>query len=331
MRRVLPVLAIFAIAAACRSTPDEPASTAATASPTTSSSSVPPPSASAAPGASSAPEEDAGPANLRTFCEGAFTADTDRLRDKCSAADLALSQSMAKAAANLCTSNLALAIARSRATFDDDAGRRCVEMLRQKELTRSSETDTLFGHPPCDRILVGLQPEGQACRFSIECKEGLACVGYKVGADGTCRKPPPAGQACTLQPYGTILNEAAVQPHHPPCGAGAYCDGTTCQPRVGAGKVCSTSDACPAGASCVQGKCGPRAVAGGACTAGNDCAFGLWCDRSGDAGQGKCAPKRAEGQECTATESCKGRCDVPRGRDNRPSGPGKCVASCGSG
>ncbi|HEY8087798.1 MAG TPA: hypothetical protein VIF09_08135, partial [Polyangiaceae bacterium] len=316
MRRVLPVLALLAIAAACRSTPDEPASTAATASPTSAPASSA--SSSSVPAASSASDEDAGPANLRTFCEGAFTADTDRLRAKCSAADLALSQSMAKAAANLCSSNLALAIARSRATFDDDAGRRCVDMLKQKELSRTSETDTLFQHPPCDRILVGLQPEGQPCRFSIECKEGLACVGYKVGADGMCKKPPAAAQACTLQPYGTIFNEAAVQPHHPPCGPGAYCDGTTCQPRIATGKACSTSDACPAGASCVQGKCGPRAAAGGACTAGNDCAFGLWCDRSGDGGQGKCAAKRAEGQECGGTETCKGRCDVPRGKDNRP-------------
>jgi hypothetical protein len=50
----------------------------------------------------------------------------------------------------------------------------------------------------------------------------------------------------------------------------------------------------------------------------------------GDA-TGKCAPKKSDGQECTAADACKGRCDRPKGRDGKPSGPGKCSAVCGSG
>ena len=49
-------------------------------------------------------------------------------------------------------------------------------------------------HFPCDRVLLGLQAEGQPCRFSIECKDGLACVGYEIGVDGTCKKPPAAAR-----------------------------------------------------------------------------------------------------------------------------------------
>ena len=45
----------------------------------------------------------------------------------------------------------------------------------------------MFAHFPCDRILVGTQAEGQACLFSIECKEGLACEGYAIGAEGVCK------------------------------------------------------------------------------------------------------------------------------------------------
>ncbi|MGH7297303.1 MAG: hypothetical protein ACRELB_20365, partial [Polyangiaceae bacterium] len=278
------------------------------------------------------PEDaDAGPSNLRDFCLGAFTADVERLRGQCSVADLSLSQSMARAAASLCTSNLSLAIARSRATFDDAAAQKCVAMLRDRQLARTSETDTLFAHAPCDRILAGLQPEGQPCRFSIECRDGLACVGYKVGVDGTCRKAPPVHAACTLQPYGTVFNEAAAGLHHPACAPAAYCDGTICQPRVPAGKPCSRSESCAAGLSCARGKCGTRAPAGEACGSTSDCVFGLWCDRSGEGGAARCASKRPEGAECTVGEACKGRCDVPKGRDGRPSGPGKCVATCGSG
>jgi hypothetical protein len=178
-------------------------------------------------------------------------------------------------------------------------------------------------------VLVGLQPEGQPCRFSVECKDGLACVGYKVGVDGTCKKPPAAKEACTLQPYGSLVNVAASAMHHPACAAGAYCDGTTCQPRVQPGKPCGKSEACVTGLSCVTGKCGLRPAAGAACASASDCAYGLWCDRAGDAGTGKCATRHAAGQDCTTRDACKGRCDLPA--KGGSSQPGKCVAVCGSG
>src|SRR5262249_48353852 len=159
-----------------------------------------------------------------------------RLRDKCNATDFKLTQSMGHSAANLCFSDLRSGLARSRADFDEVAARKCVEMLQQKQLAQTSETDSLFMHYPCDKVVLGMQPEGQPCRFSIECKDGLACVGYRVGGDGTCKKPPKAGEACTLQPFGTIITEASAALHHPACVAAAYCDGTTCQSRTAAGQ-----------------------------------------------------------------------------------------------
>jgi hypothetical protein len=331
MRHVFPAIAALVLAAACHSAPEELPPSDASPAPRPSASAVTSSSASGAPSSSPPAVEDAGPANLRDFCEGAFTADVERLHDKCSPADLALTQSMARAAANLCTSNLAMAIARSRASFDDDAAHACIAMLKAKQLAQASETDTVFAHAPCDRVLVGQQPVEQPCRFSIECKEGLACVGYKVGVDGTCKKPPAVHEGCTLQPYGTIFNEAAAEPHHPACAAGAFCDGASCQPRVATGKACSNATSCASGLSCVQHTCGRRGAAGAACGVSADCTFGLWCDRSGEGGAGQCAAKRAEGAACTVGETCKGRCDIPRGRDGKPAGPGKCVATCGSG
>jgi hypothetical protein len=274
---------------------------------------------------------DGGRAAQRTFCNEAFTADLDRLREKCATADVTLMQSLSRMAANLCFSDLASGLSRSRVDFDEDAANRCVEMLRQKQLPQTSETDTLFMHFPCDRVLLGTQAEGQPCRFSIECKDGLACVGYQIGGDGTCRKPPKVKEACTLQPFGTVLTEAAAALHHPACVSGAYCDGATCQPRLAAGKGCAKSTVCAAGLSCVMGKCGARGPAGTSCAVPTDCAFGLRCDREADGGSGKCAAKRAEGQDCSDQDSCKGRCDIPKGPDGKASGPGKCVAVCGSG
>jgi hypothetical protein len=329
MRRVFPVLAVLAVVGACRQTPDEPSAPDAWGpAPSGVRALAKQPSASAAPVASA---PDAGPSPTRDFCNDAFTADADRMREKCSPADMNVSQSMARAAANLCTSDLHTALARSRAVFDAEAAGKCVEMLKQKQLTQSTETDTLFQHFPCDRVLLGLEVEGQPCRFSIECKDGLACVGYEIGVDGTCKKPPAVHEACTLQPYGSILNEVASAQHHPACGPGSFCDGTTCQARVPAGKPCGKSAACAVGLSCVDGKCGLRAGVGAPCVTATDCAFSLWCDRAGDAGAGKCAAKRPDGQDCAAADACKGKCDFPKSTPGHPATQGKCLSVCGSG
>jgi hypothetical protein len=323
------VLVTVAVVASCRRAPPEPGQVdAAPPSPPTPSSSSSDTADTAA--AADAGEADGGiKATLHAFCAGAFAADADRMRDKCSVADFTLTQSMGRAAAGVCANDLAIAISRGRADFDADSGRKCVEMLHQKQLAQTSETDTFYQHAPCDRVLVGLQPEGQPCRFSIECKDGLACVGYKVGADGTCKKPPAAKETCTLQPFSTLVNVAASALHHPACAAGAFCDGTTCQPRTPPGKACSKSEACASGLSCVMGKCGLRPGTGTACMAPGDCAIGLWCDHGGNGGPGKCATKRAEGEDCVANEACKGRCDLPQKPDGHTAG--KCASVCGSG
>ena len=274
---------------------------------------------------------DAGRTPVLAFCQDAYAADTDRMKDKCSANDASLTQSMARAAAGLCDHDVRLAIDRSRASFDPDAASKCVEMLHDKALEQTSETDTLFGHFPCDKVLIGLQDEGKPCLFSVECKEGLACVGYKIGVDGTCKKPPKAKAACTAQRYGTIINDAATAPHHPACTKDAYCDETACQPRVAAGKACTQADACAGGLSCVNGQCGARGAEGAACAAATDCTFGLWCDRTGDAGAGKCASKHTQGQACMSEDACKGRCEIPKGKDGKQVLPGMCTSVCGSG
>jgi hypothetical protein len=271
-------------------------------------------------------------AALHEFCSGAFLADEERMQAKCSPADLAVTERMEHAAADLCTRDVTSALRRSRADFDVETGKKCVDMLRQKHLAQTSEGDSLFQHYPCDRVVVGKQPVGQPCLFSVECKEGLACIGYKPGVDGACQKPPAAKEACTRQPYGSIANEAASRVHHPACAPGAYCDGSMCQPRVPSGKPCTRIDVCAAGLSCVKGKCGGRGGSGSACAAPGDCAFGLWCDRGGDGGAGTCAAKRSDGQECSSPNACKGRCDMARRVPGvRPGAPGKCAAVCGSG
>jgi hypothetical protein len=325
MRSVPFVVVVISLAVACTHRPQEiTGSDAAPAAPV-------PRSPIAATSRPVADAPDAARTPMEQLCDDVYSADVARMRDKCAPADFGLSQSMARMAAKLCAHDLEVAVERSRASVDHDAAGKCTEMLREKALAQTSEVDTVFAHFPCDQILVGAQAEGQPCLFSVECKEGLACVGYKIGDDGKCRKPPKAKEACTLQPFGTIINEAAAAPHHPACAKGAYCDGSLCQPRIIAGKPCDKSESCAEGLACVQGKCGSRGAEAAPCSAAADCAFGSWCDRSAGSTSGTCATKRADGQTCPSDDACKGRCDMPKGKDGRPHPPGTCAAVCGSG
>lgn len=278
---------------------------------------------------------DAGRADLRDFCTDAYTADATRMSQRCTPQDMGFARGMARAASNLCADDMNIAVARGRTSYDPDAAKQCVAMLQASEAPRSSDTDTFFQHFPCDRVLLGTQPEGQPCRFSVECKDGLACVGYSIGVDGTCKKPPKAGDACTQQRFGSLLNEEAATVHHPECVSGAWCDGKSCQPRILAGQACVNQASCAAGLSCVMGKCGKIGGAGAGCFSSSDCAFGSWCNRTPEvlAGgtKGKCEVKRPASAICPAVDACKGRCDMPAQGDGGAPPSGHCVAVCGSG
>jgi hypothetical protein len=329
--RVTPFVALLAVVAgACHRAPEEPVGVASTEAGSTQT--RPAPVSGDAASASASTQEDAGRADLRDFCAGAFSADHERLRSTCSPADLNVSESVARAAGRLCANDLGTALARARATFDPEAAHRCVEKLRANPLTASSEADSVFAHAPCDHVVQGGQAEGDPCHYSIECKDGLACVGYARGIDGTCKKPPRAGEACTAQQFATILNGSAAALHHPACVRGAWCDGSTCRPRQTAGRTCTTNDGCADGLVCASGKCAAPARVGGPCAKTADCAFGLWCDQTGsNAGTGHCAEKASEGQPCVDPDACNGRCDVPDTKDAGPQKRGTCVAVCGSG
>src|ERR1700722_1460477 len=286
---------------------------------------------SASAGDGAAPIAPGGRADVHTFCSDVFIADSVRMEKKCVARDLNISKALAKAASKLCDDDVNAAVVRSRTSFDPDAAKACIQMLEDKDLPKSSENDTFFAHFPCDGVMLGTEDDGQPCRFSVECKNGLACVGYAPGTDGACKKPPKAGEACTLQRFGSILNEDAAKIHHPECAAGAWCDGTKCQPVIAAGQACVASASCTGGLSCVTAKCGKPAVAGGTCFQPSDCAFGLWCTKGGGAASGHCEPKLPDGATCTELDACKGRCDMPKPPDGGSPPPGVCRATCGSG
>jgi hypothetical protein len=328
MRWAPPAVLLAVVAAACHRAPEEPVSVGATDA--GSAVSTPSHAPSDAGGAATSAREDAGRADVRDFCTDAFQADHERLRSTCSPADLGVSESVARAAGRLCTNDLTAALSRARASFSGEAAHHCVEMLRASPLNAASEGDSLFAHAPCDRVVVGGQAEGSPCRYSIECKDGLACVGWAPGSDGSCKKPPRVGEACSAQQFATVLNGPAAALHHPACAHGAWCDGSTCRAKQPSGRACTSNDGCADGFVCAGGKCAAPAAVGALCTKTADCAFRLWCDRTGAEGAGRCAEKLSEGKACADPDSCSGRCEMSAA-DASAEKRGTCVSVCGSG
>jgi hypothetical protein len=268
--------------------------------------------------------------STRAFCDGAYSADDDRLRTKCAIADLAASQALGRAAANLCVRDLDVVLERGHVTFEQGHADACIQMLRMNTAPLASETDTLFSHAPCDKVLTGHQDAGQPCLFPVECKEGLTCLGYRVAVEGTCKPSGKTKEVCSPQVFGATWNAQAGSLHHSPCGPTDWCDGHQCTPRVGPGKPCTSPDSCATGQSCVLGKCAARGQPSAPCQKPADCIYGLWCEAAADGGTGNCANRKAEGESCLSNDECKGSCSQPAAKPSKPT-PGTCVSVCGSG
>jgi hypothetical protein len=318
---------------ACKS-PAEPATSDASFVPATSSATASA-SASSAPSASVAPPKDA-PGKyppIDAFCASSYGADLDLARSKCDAEEMKTQEAVAQMAARLCRHDFELLQDRKAWTLDQTSADACVAMLKKtvQPDVKLHEGETFFLRAPCDKLAIGTRGEGESCLFPPECKDGLACDGYKVGVEGKCKKPVKVGEACSVQAYGSVFSELAASTHHASCAKGAYCtDSGKCAARGKAGDACEQHKACGEGLWCAAGKCSktPFAAAGAACTKTSDCAFGLFCEskspRSG-AEPGRCVAKRAAGEPCT-DDQCKGWCDVPPKKKE-----GTCKASCGSG
>jgi hypothetical protein len=147
----------------------------------------------------------------------------------------------------------------------------------------------------CNRVFVGLVPEGAACERDVEC-----------AGDGDCNQDTGSGR-CVIE-GGRHLNQGE------PCNGS--CDGNACSISVGgsAGSpvvqgegYCYRSD----GLYCSEGRvCELLGGSGAGCTSSEGCVDGTYCDFLA----AQCAPRRKDGESCLFSEECaSGRCagDVP--------------------
>lgn len=171
----------------------------------------------------------------------------------------------------------------------------------------------------CDGIVRGSIAEGKRCRSSLECIEGLHCIGVGPTDAGVCRKPPPSGYPCTLavDTLGALTRQDSLETHHPECAG--YCEQRRCQDFVALHGACKTNAACGAGRVCLGGSCeeGSLPEEGKPCAKGT-CARGLRCEK------GTCVGLKPEGARCSLDVECKGGCI--RGDGGKE---GTCGMKCG--
>jgi len=190
-----------------------------------------------------------------------------------------------------------------------DSGGACYEASDCKSATEGC------GGASCARTCQAAGAQGQPCPRDTSCSAGLRCD----PGTSLCQPPAPPGAAC--QPFASFQCDAtsfcdsttemctalpssgqACRPTSPRCTGAAWCSAGTCQPRLGSGVTCTTSDACESTLFCdtalTPDSCQARKAVGGTCQASTHCQDGLRCT------SGACVAARTAGQSCVSISDC---------------------------
>jgi hypothetical protein len=227
-----------------------------------------------------------------------------------------------------CTRILSFALRAKSVTLEPADVDRCVDAVA-KATEGCDWVTPLAPRPPaaCDGIIKGVVQEGSVCRASIECVDGLRCLGSGPTEPGRCRKPLGRGGPCshsidTLAAYtGQVRSDA----RHPECAG--FCAKRWCADALPLGGACLSSDECGAGRHCIDKKCaeGPLPAVGQPCKSGL-CAEGARC------AQGTCAPLGAAGEACERDSDCMSACEKPpsdaKDAKDVKDAKGKCAMKC---
>ncbi len=176
-----------------------------------------------------------------------------------------------------------------------------------------------IGVPPpaaeCQGIIQGQLDEKAVCRSSLECKEGLACLGVGPTIKGTCGKPKANGTPCggTVDALAGATRQTRTSLTHGECEGS--CTRRRCEERKAEGSPCKADFECGENRYCGGGKCSDKAPRLGA-----PCS--QTCEGDARCVAAKCvAPKKA-GEACDSDRECMGACE------KGDAGPGKCGMRC---
>jgi Dickkopf N-terminal cysteine-rich region len=146
----------------------------------------------------------------------------------------------------------------------------------------------------CQGIVQGRQREGQVCRSSLECHDGLHCSRAESDGAGRCAAPEPVGTACGsgVDTFATYALEHHIETRHPICKD--FCSVAThrCAPIPSEGAACQASVNCAPGQSCSAGKCSTEGVQRALSSPGESCKSDFDCKVGG------CVPHGDEPRVC---------------------------------
>ena len=296
---------------ACRDASADSASTASTAAPDKPS-----------PGAKSEPEpaapqpvyprtNEAPDPLARRFCDAIHTLPARR-KAECCGGDPSVTL------ADECARTLSFALRSKAIALDAADVTRCEEAAAKAH--EGCDWVTPLSSPvpaACAGVAKGALHEGDRCRSSLECEDGLRCHGVAASDTGRCGRPKESG-ACSrgIDTLASHLRDATADADHPECAG--HCNGRRCEANLPEGASCTSAIACGEGGSCVDHKCSraPLPSAGEKCL-GGACGGGARCLR------GTCALPKKNGESCTEDVECTGACDRSMG------GPaGVCAMLC---
>jgi hypothetical protein len=246
------------------------------------------------------------------YCD-AVLALPERRRGECCGAP----SGVAAAIASQCVRTLTFALGQHALTLAPADVDRCVEAVTKATSGCDWVTPSSTAVPSeCDGILKGARAEKAQCRSSLECAEGMRCLGLSTIDTGTCGPPKATNSQCNLavDTLAAFTRQDHLERTHPECEG--FCARNRCEAAVTPGGPCNSDVACGHG-RCASGKCAsaPPPIAGEACT--ETCAAGARCLK------GKCTTPKAEGDGCEADAECRGTCVRADGGT-----AGTCAKSC---
>lgn len=247
-------------------------------------------------------------ARAQRLCDAFHTIPAERKGACCGAAPSSL--------ARLCAQSLGASLDRGAVTIEDVAIDRCKEAV-SKQLEGCGWVSPVAPPLPdaCRGVVRGLRKIGERCRSSIECFDGLACLGAGPEREGICAAPTKARARCEVPADDAVAFTRADASRHPTCEG--LCIKGVCVPFSPSDGPCQSSAACAGGLHCIAGRCQdkPLPAIGEPCPGGTSCGAGAHCQ------EGTCVALKDAGESCKLPTECRSfEC---------AKGPGEALGKCG--